>query len=118
VAKITLGNLSLYAKYLLERSEDKIIETVHGFATYRFLNEGKSVYIIDIYVDPDFRKEGEAAAMADDIVAIAKKQGCIELLGTVCPSAKGAAASMKVLLAYGMVPHSASNDLVVFRKEI
>lgn len=109
---------SQYADYIRERSFDEIVETECGFATYRFLEGGKSCYIVDIYIVPESRKTGAASAIADSIVEIAKARGCTELLGTVCPSAKAATASLKVLLAYGMALKSSSSDLVVFRKDI
>lgn len=109
---------SLYAKYLRERTSDEIIETTEGFASFRYLNEGKSVYIVDLFVLPDYRKSGVASAIADKVVAIAKAKGCKELLGSVCPSTKGATTSLKVLLGYDMTLQSASNDFIVFRKDI
>ena len=109
---------SLYAKYLKERSSDNILETSNGFATFRYLDGGKSVYIIDIYVLPEHRKSGEAARIADNIVEQARVKGCTELLGSVCPSANGSTISLKVLLGYGMTLKSASNDFVIFTKEI
>lgn len=109
---------SMYARYIRERTWDEIIETTWGFATYRWMADGKGVYIIDIYVLPGRRTQGEAAAIADQIVKIAKERGCTELFGTVDTSAKGSSDSVKVLLAYGMTPHSANNNVIVFRKEI
>jgi len=108
----------MYADYLKERTNDEILESNEGFATYRYLNEGKSVYIIDIYVRPEFRQTGAASALANVICQIADKKGCTEVLGTVIPSAKGSTASLKVLLAYGMELQHSSNDLIVFRKAI
>ncbi len=110
--------MSLYAEYLKEKSNDEIIENERGFASYRYLNEGKSVYIVDIYIVLNARKTGAASAMADLIVNEAKKKGCIELLGTVVPSSKNSTDSLKVLLGYGMSLQSSSQDLVVFRKDI
>jgi GNAT superfamily N-acetyltransferase len=111
-------SMSLYAKYLAERTNDRILERNHSFATYRFIPEQKAVYIIDIYVEPDFRKAGNAAAMADEIAKIAKTEGCTKMLGSVVPSAKNSTASAKVLLAYGMSLQSSTNDFVLFEKEI
>jgi len=114
--------MSFYADYIRERTTDEIIETEVGFVTYRFLTdmnlEIKQVYIIDIYVHPDFRQEGRASALADDVVAKAKQRGCTELLGSVVPSNKGSTASLKVLLGYGMRLKSSANDFIVFTKEI
>jgi len=110
--------MSFYADYLMERTEDRIIETDIGFATYRFIPETKSVYIIDLYIHPDHRQKGKASALADSIVAIAKQRGCTELLGSVVPSNKGSTSSLKVLLGYGMRLKSSANDFIVFCKEI
>lgn len=109
---------SLYAQYVTERTEDAIIESAEGFATYRFINGGKSVYIVDIFVLPQFRKTGLAAALADKIAAIGKEKGCKELLGSVCPSANNSTTSLRVLLGYGMALQSASDNFVVFRKDL
>lgn len=110
--------MSLYAKYLTERTNDRILEINHGFATYRFIPEQNAVYIIDIFVESDFRKAGSASSMANEIAKMAKKEGCTKMIGSVVPSAKGSTESVKVLLAYGMRLKSASNDFVVFEKEL
>lgn len=110
--------MSLYARYLTERTNDRILETEHGFATYRLLPEAKSVYIVDLYVDPDFRKSGAASRLADQIAEMAKKEGATKMLGSVVPSTKGSNDSMKVLLAYGMRLQSSAFDLIVFEKEL
>lgn len=110
--------MSLYAKYLTERTNDRILEINHGFATYRILPEQKAVYIVDIFVDSDFRKAGTASQMADEIAKIAKKEGCTKMLGSVVPSTKNSTASLKVLLAYGMTLQWSTQDFVVFEKEI
>lgn len=109
---------SMYAKYLTEKSDDLILETDKGFATYRYINGGKSVYIIDIYVLPDYRQSQEASTMADNVVALAKEKGCTELIGSVIPSSKGSTTSLKVLLGYGMKLQSSSDNFIVFSKEI
>ena len=110
--------MSLYADYIKERLGDHIIERPEGFAAYRYLNDGKSVYITDIYVVPTYRRSDLASRMADEIAAIARDQGATEMVGTVNPSANNATASLGVLLAYGMKLKSCSNDLIVFTKEI
>lgn len=110
--------MSLYANYLMERTEDRIVECETGFATYRYLNDGKTVYIVDIYTVPDARGEGHATLLAEHISIEARKQGATELLGTVVPSAKGSTASLRVLLAYGMKLKSASDNLIIMRKDL
>lgn len=110
--------MSLYGKYILEHHGDGIVEGLYGFATYRFLNEKKTVYIVDIYVDKDFRRTMLASEMADKIADIARAEGATEMIGTVVPSANNSTDSMKVLLKYGMALKSASENLIVFRKDI
>ncbi len=109
---------SLYAQYLKERTNDKIVEIEHGFATYRYQDDGKTVYIVDIFVKREFRKDGFATKMADRIAKEAKEKGCTKMLGSVVPSAKNSTISMQVLLAYGMTLYSSINDFVMFEKEI
>jgi hypothetical protein len=110
--------LSNYGSYVQERSNDHILEVNEGFATYRYLDDGKSVYIIDIFVAKEHRESQLASTLADTIVREAKQKGCTELLGTVCPQAKNSTISLKVLLGYGMTLKSSSDNLIVFSKEI
>lgn len=110
--------MTLYADYLRERTGDEILEGTNGFATYRYINGGKSVYIVDIYTAPGARKAGLAAFLADRICVEAKEKGCTELIGTVVPSAKGSTDSLRVLLAYGMTVQSSDKDVIIFRKDI
>lgn len=109
--------MKMYADYLKERLGDGLVETPHGFATYRFTDE-KSCYIVDIYVDPAHRKKGIAGDLADHITEIAKARGCTRLLGSVVPSSHGSTDSVRVLLAYGMRLDSSANDFILFRKDI
>jgi len=108
--------MSLYSEYLKEKTNDGILETSRGFATYRYLD--RSVYIIDIYVVPQFRKTGEASQMADCIAKEAKENGCTKMIGSVVPSNKDSTASIKVLLAYGMRLSSSSDNFILFEKEL
>ncbi len=102
----------------MERTNDLIIESDNGFATYRYVNDGRSVYIIDIYSSPDIRRTGTASYFADAICKEAKEKGCTEVLGSVVPSAKGSTLSLQVLLGYGMQLSAASNDFILFRKDL
>ena len=108
---------SLYAQYVLERTSDKIIEIPEGFATYRYVAPD-CVYIIDLFVKPEFRKQGTAKILASRICAEAKKHGAKKLLGTVVPSMKNSTVSISVLIAYGMKLQSSSENLIVLEKEI
>lgn len=108
----------MYGKYLSEKTNDYLVETDQGFATYRYLDDGKTVYIIDLYVLPDFRQTKIASTIADNIVREAKEKGCNKLLGSIVPSNKNSTDSVRVLLAYGMSLESSTNDFILFKKEI
>lgn len=109
--------MSLYADYITERTNDLIIEHDKGFATYRYLNE-KQVYVIDIFVSQEFRSSGYALQLVNEIANKAKLKGCTEMIGTVVPSTKNSTYSLKGLFWYGMKLDSATNDLIVCKKEI
>lgn len=108
---------SLYAKYISERTDDKIIEMPVGFVTYRFLNE-KQCYIIDIFVEQKMRNRGWAKILAENVVRDAKTHGRTELIGTVDVSKKMAKESIFAQLSYGMEIDSCSNNVIFFKKAI
>lgn len=110
--------MSLYANYINERTFDYILEDDFGFATYRFINDN-GVYLIDLYVVPEKRQKGLGKELVRKVEGIAKKQGCIFLLGTVVPTAKNSTESLKVMFSDPkMKLLSSSNDIIVFRKEL
>lgn len=108
--------MSLYAKYLKEREDVDTLETEYGFATYRL--RGDDCYIMDIYVVPELRRAGLAAALADDVAKIAKALGYRVLTGSVDSRANGAEDSHKVLTAYGMKPYLKDEYMTYYSKEI
>lgn len=110
--------MSLYAEYLTEKTNDKILEMDFGFATYRHLPDENATYIIDIYIKPEHRKAGLASVLADQILAESKEIGYSKLLGSVVPSNKNSTDSVRVLLAYKMKLKSSSNDFILFEREI
>ncbi len=110
--------LSLYAQFIHEKTTDKILETDDGYAMYRFLNDGRTVYVVEIYVVPEKRRSGVASQIMNDIAYLAKAQGCTEMLGSVIPSSKYSTRSLKACLGYGFTLASAGNDFIILRKDI
>ena len=108
----------MQADYAREWLGDETIEREEGFATFRYIERDgiKSVYIVNIYVRPDFRKTKVASEMADKIAEQAKELGCAQMLGSVVPTARNSTESIRVLLGYGMTLLSASNDFIIFKK--
>jgi hypothetical protein len=108
--------MSLFAEYLLEKTQDQIIEKTYGFITYSF--QADSCWIKDLYIKKEFRNMNKATDLADEVAEVAKTFKLKKLLGSVIPSNKGSTESVKVLLAYGMKLDSATNDFILFSKEI
>ena len=110
---------SLYSKYIMEREGKGIVEKEHGYATYEFCQDN-ICYIIDIFVEKEYRNVKYASELADEITEIAKERGCKILVGSVCLETKGVDASVKVLYGYGMrISHIDGNEnMIYFKKEI
>lgn len=108
--------MSHYANYIKERLNKQIYEDENGFATY--FEENDYIYIEDIYVIPEKRKEGIASYYADHIAKIAEANGYKKLLGSVVPSANGSTESIKVLISYGFKLASSHDNIIYFIKEI
>lgn len=110
--------MSLFSEYTLERTDNLILEQDNAFATYRHIPDQKTTYIIDIFVQKEFRKTGLASSLADQIAKEAKILGHSKLLGSIVPSAKGSTASLDILRAYGFRLQSAGNDYILMEKGI
>lgn len=110
--------VSLYAQFIKEISTDSIIENDEGFVTYRYLNDGYSVYMIDVYVVPSARIKGIFLDFVDQIIKEAKSKGCKEILGTISMSNPNRTAIMRGHMAYGMQLSAISQDAIILRKDI
>jgi hypothetical protein len=109
--------MSLYACYAQELLGRSVIETDSGFITYQYPDQN-TVYIENLYTIPELRKQNVAANLADAVAIEAKAKGCTRMLGSVVPSANNSTTSLKVLLAYGFKLDSATNDFILFSKDL
>ena len=113
--------MNMWFEYQRERFKDfMVLEKDYGFATYSYLEleSTNGVYIEDIYIVPDERKNNRASELSNEIQDIAKKQGMTHLFGSVATDAEGADTSIKVLQAHGMKFLSSTNEIIWFIKEI
>jgi len=112
--------MSLYSQYINERLGQSIIEDDFGFATYDFIDQFnvKACYIMDIYVKPEFRRDGHAKRYVDEIEVIAKENNCECLLGSVFPKTKGAEESLIFQFNIGYKLLMNENDKIWTVKEI
>lgn len=109
--------MSMYADYLMEKAGDGIIETEQGFASYRLMPDAK-IWLMDIYVKPEYRRTRAAISMGDQVMEIGKLKGCTEMIGTSIPSLPRSTPGLKLMLAFGMELKSAMADLIILKKEI
>lgn len=109
---------SLWFKYLEECGGDHVIEHPWGFVTYRFVD--KSVYMPEIYIVPERRKEGLAKRLVDEVEKVGRTGGFEMLLGTVCMNLPEAIkiASIKGHLSLGFVPVMAESGKLWFSRPI
>ena len=115
--QLAQDKMSLYSQYISERSNESIIESDRGFVSFKRIDE-KSMYMVDMYVVPEHRHLSNAKKMADIVADIAKRDGCTRLLSSVVPSTNNATASIKLHIAYGMSVIGASDDLIMFGKDL
>ena len=113
--------MNKYARYLKELKGYEMYEDEDGFVTYGIMqdSEHKFMYIEDIYVVPEKRKNNIASKYADKVLEQAKAQNCTALLGSVVPALRpDSHYRMLVLLGYGFKLHSSQDNIVYFYKEI
>lgn len=107
--------LSLYADYIKERENFKIIETDYAFVSFKFFDG--ECYIRDVYVKPEYRKQGVASQLVDAIAALAKDK-CKYLTTSVSPIANGSQDSLNACIAYGFKLLRSDNQLIYLIKEL
>jgi GNAT superfamily N-acetyltransferase len=110
--------MSLYAEYIKEREGKHIIENEHGFMTYVKIPSSHEVYIEDVYIVPEKRKEGLGRTFLERVEQQAKAEGYKYVTGSVKPSAKGSTASLQALLSVGFKLLSSKDDAIFFVKEL
>lgn len=108
--------MQFYKDYLKEREGFEVIESDSGFATYKVY--GEECYIRDIYIVPEQRRKGAAAALGNQIREIAKSQGCKYLTGSVASQLPSATNNTKAMFADGYRILRTTADMIYFVKEI
>jgi hypothetical protein len=88
-----------YANYIKERENSEIIWNEDGFITYKILDNGSQVYIVDLYVIPEKRKTRVATNFAN--MVIEKNKECQKLWGSVSLRSNNPRLNIRVLRGYG-----------------
>lgn len=106
----------MWHDYVRERLGHEVYQTDHGFVTYSI--KGEACEIIDIYVQPDKRREGIGWQMANEVTRKALEAGCKRLIGFVWFGTAGAEDSMQAQLAYGFKLNHSDGQRIILVKEI
>jgi GNAT superfamily N-acetyltransferase len=108
--------IDMIKEYFKEIQNLDIIENEHGFILYRI--EDANLHIQHMYIKPESRAMKIATALADDLVAKAKDEGCLTMTGDIEPTNNNATQSMKFILSYGLKVLEASENEIIFYKHI
>jgi hypothetical protein len=111
-----MESIDMYASYLEELGAKHLYRNEKGFVIYSFID--KSCYLEEIYILPEYRGKKEFAELSDAVTLIAKEKGCNKLLGSVIPTINNSTRSVGMLLSYGAKLESASNNFILFSKDI
>lgn len=116
VKTVAHTNMSHFAQYTLERTDRLVLEDERGFATYVFYPE--CVYIEDVYVAPEFRRNGVASEFVETIEKLARSRSITKCAVTVAPQAKTCMDSLKAVIALNFKLIKADNSLLYFERNI
>lgn len=110
--------MSHYANYIKEKDGIETIETPVGFITYKFLDDGKTVYIFDCYIKPKSRGQGHCWKFVNIVECKAKEKGYTTNLTSVQLSIPKASRNILTYMGYGYEIISAKDGIVYLSKEI
>jgi GNAT superfamily N-acetyltransferase len=105
-----------YWAYLKEREGVDVVERPYGFMLLK--PDVGALYVQDIFVYPEFRKQGKAQEMLVLAEDMAAKSGFVALRGSCDPTTNGATESMRMALNYGFKLETVHNGLIYYKKEL
>ena len=107
--------MNLYAQYISERENKNLVQVAHGFATYQKI-DAESYYIVDIFVEKGFRKNGIASELSEAVRKIAINDGASKLFGSVDIGTNGVTESMAAIIANGFKYSHSNGNMIYFVK--
>jgi GNAT superfamily N-acetyltransferase len=106
----------MWEKYFAELFGREVYKTEHGFISYEIT--GAYCYIADMYILPEYRKQGAAKFIADGLAVLAREKGCKFFLTSVHSKVKGAETSLLAQLHYGFKIKALEGERITLHKEI
>jgi ribosomal protein S18 acetylase RimI-like enzyme len=108
--------MQLYRAYLKERENAELIERSWGWCSYRV--EADHVYLIDIYVLPQYRQHGKGTELLAAVENVARECGRPAVLGSIATNVQGADKMYNIMHGLGFKIHSSDKDIIYMIKEI
>lgn len=105
----------MWAAYQKELWGYETLEVESGFIVYKVFDD--HIFLVELYVSPEFRREGLGSRLTKEIEALAKKLDKKTLASRIDITQGGAADSLKAHLAYGFVPYLAESGKIWMKKE-
>lgn len=108
--------MSLYAQYVKEREGAETVETSEGFYSYK--EDGTSLFIVDLYVAPEYRNKKIGSRFGKEIEDIALKLNKDSVLCCASLEALNSSDAMSFIIMNGYEIINYTDTQVFFKKEI
>lgn len=109
--------MSMYKEYIENQLPNRFVhETNKGFITYNV--NGEECRLEEIYVKPEFRRQGVAKELRDFAAQDGKEKGAKYIKGSVIIGTNMAEESCIAMLKYGYKFWYTDGIMIYFRKEI
>lgn len=105
-----------YKQYILERENANLYEDEYGFFTYVVFDNVFQVN--DLFILPEYRKQGNGKQYAEIIESIAYKNNCDIVCCFSCTDANNWEQSHKYILNNGYKIVNKNNTMICYKKEI
>jgi len=110
-------SINLYGKYIKERENSEIHIHDNGFVTYKKIDD-ETYYLVDCFVEKEFRRTGLATQLGEEVCAIVKARGAKRVIGSISTDANGVTESLKAILAAGYKFASLQGTMLYFTKDL
>ena len=108
---------SMYKKYIENQVLNSFVhETDKGFITYNV--NGKECQLEEIYVSPEYRRQGIAKELRDFASQDGKERGCEYIKGSIIIGTNMAEESCISMLKYGYKIWYSDGIIIYFKKDI
>lgn len=107
---------SLYAQFVAECYDRKIIENDTGFITFEII--GPVCHILDVFTVKETRRTGAFYKLCKQVHEIAKESGCNKIIGWINLRCKTSTKSMKAQLAMGMTIGGSDTKSIWLERDI